>query len=153
MREIGFCERTGCKRKVRTEFLRLNGVRKVRGNPADEHQATKHDERVELREFRYTRIQVTLRRDADGNFTETARELAALRLNPWWFPHDRLYTPANDNTGGPFTIGRVIHSSRGVGFTGWIGGVAVFNRALRADEINALTTVAKQAPVFTPSLR
>ena len=111
------------------------------------------DERVELREFRYTRIQVTLRRDADGNFTETARELAALRLNPWWFPHDRLYTPANDNTGGPFTIGRVIHSSRGVGFTGWIGGVAVFNRALRADEINALTTVAKQAPVFTPSLR
>ena len=101
------------------------------------------DERVELREFRYTRIQVTLRRDADGNFTETARELAALRLNPWWFPHDRLYTPANDSTGGPFTIGRVIHSSRGVGFTGWIGGVAVFNRALRADEINALATVAK----------
>jgi hypothetical protein len=46
----------------------------------------------------------------------------------------------------------VIHSSRGVGFTGWIGGVAVFNRALRADEINALATVAKQAPVFTPSL-
>jgi len=28
----------------------------------------------------------------------------------------------------------VIHSSRSVGFTGWVGGVAVFNRALRADE-------------------
>jgi len=35
----------------------------------------------------------------------------------------------------PFTIGRVIHSSRGVGFTGWIGGVAVFDRALTAEEL------------------
>ena len=34
-------------------------------------------------------------------------------------------------SGGPFTIGRVIHSSHSVGFTGWIGGVAVFDRALR----------------------
>lgn len=96
------------------------------------------DERVELREFRYTRIEVTLRRGADGTFTETGRDLVALRLNPWWFPHDRLYTPANDGTGGPFTIGRVIHSSRSVGFTGWIGGVAVFNRALRAEELARL---------------
>jgi len=96
------------------------------------------DERVELREFRYTRIAVTLRRGADGTFTETARDLAALRLNPWWFPHDALYTPANDGTGGPFTIGRVIHSSRSVGFTGWIGGVAVFNRALTETEMKAL---------------
>ena len=69
---------------------------------------------------------------------ETARDLAALRLNPWWFSHDRLYTPANDGTGGPFTIGRVIHSGRSVGFTGWIGGVAVFNRALTAAELGAL---------------
>ena len=106
------------------------------------------DERVELREFRYTRIAVTLRRGADGNFVETARDLAALRLNPWWFSHDRLYTPANDGTGGPFTIGRVIHSSRGVGFTGWIGGVAVFNRALRADELRALSAL-RQLPVIT----
>ena len=96
------------------------------------------DERAELREFRYTRIQITLRRGADGTFTETARDLAALRLNPWWFSHDRLYTPANDGTGGPFTIGRVIHSGRSVGFTGWIGGVAVFNRALTAAELGAL---------------
>ena len=96
------------------------------------------DERVELREFRYTRVEVTLRRGADGGFTETGRDLVALRLNPWWFPHDRLYTPANDGTGGPFTIGRVIHSSRSVGFTGWIGGVAVFNRALRGEELAKL---------------
>ena len=35
----------------------------------------------------------------------------------------------------------VIHSSRSVGFTGWIGGVAVFNRALRAYELRALSTL------------
>lgn len=48
---------------------------------------------------------------------------------------------ANDGTGGPFTIGRVIHSSRSVGFTGWIGGVAVFKRALSADELKRLSDV------------
>ena len=68
-----------------------------------------------------------------------------MRLNPWWFSHDRLYTPANDGTGGPFTIGRVIHSSRGVGFTGWIGGVAVFNRALGADELAKLAQLRSLA--------
>jgi hypothetical protein len=74
--------------------------------------------------------------------TET-RDLVALKLNPWWYPHD-LYTPANDGSGGPFTIGRVIHSSRGVGFTGWIGGVAVFDRALTAEELKALTEVGRK---------
>jgi hypothetical protein len=83
------------------------------------------DERVELREHRFTKIEVTLR-----GGKEVARDLVALRLNPWWYPHD-LYTPKDAQSGGPFTIGRVIHSSRGVGFTGWIGGVAVFDRALR----------------------
>jgi hypothetical protein len=29
----------------------------------------------------------------------------------------------------------VIHSSRSVGFTGWIGGVAVFDRALTPEEL------------------
>jgi len=109
------------------------------------------DGRVELREFRYTRIQVTLRRNADGSFTETARDLAALRLNPWWFPHDALYTPAGDGTGGPFTIGRVIHSSRGVGFTGWIGGVAVFDRALSAGELGQLADLRRAPLVGTSS--
>jgi hypothetical protein len=101
------------------------------------------EERVELREFRYTRLKVTLRKGLDGKFIETATDLAALRLNPWWFSPDHLYTPANDGTGGPFTIGRVIHSSRGVGFTGWIGGVAVFNRALSAREISALSELRR----------
>jgi hypothetical protein len=105
------------------------------------------DERVELREYRYTRLKVTLRRGPDGTFTETARDLAALRLNPWWFSHDRLYTPANDGTGGPFTIGRVIHSSRSVGFTGWIGGVAVFNRALSPSELTRLSDLRRAPPL------
>jgi hypothetical protein len=99
--------------------------------------------REELREYRYTKVKVTLVDDR-----EAGRELVALRLNPWWFPHD-LYTPKADGTGGPFTIGRVIHSSRGVGFTGWIGGVAVFDRALTAAELarlHALATTPLPAP-------
>ena len=62
----------------------------------------------------------------------------------------RVYTPANDGTGSPFTIGRVIHSSRSVGFTGWIGGVAVFNRALSAEELGKLSAF-NRAPVILPS--
>lgn len=94
-------------------------------------------ERVELREYRSTRVEVTLRRGADGQFAETGRELVGLRLNPWWYPHG-IYAPPADGSGGPFTIGRVIHSSRGVGFTGWIGGVAVYDRALSPEELARL---------------
>ncbi len=92
------------------------------------------DEQSELQEFRYTRVKVTT---SQGKST---RELVALRLNPWWYPHP-IYTPKDDGTGGPFTIGRVIHSSRGVGFTGWIGGVAVFDRALHAEELEKLSAI------------
>ena len=98
------------------------------------------DERIELREHGYTKIEVTLR---GGN--EVARELVALRLNPWWYPHG-IYVPKDAQTGGPFTIGRVIHSSRSVGFTGWIGGVAVFNRALTAREILRLSELIPSTP-------
>lgn len=93
--------------------------------------------RIELREYRYTKVEVTLQ---EGQ--EVSRELVALRLNPWWYPHD-LYTPKDAQSGGPFTIGRVIHSSRGVGFTGWIGGVAVFDRALSEDEFRKLARIVK----------
>ena len=95
------------------------------------------DERVELREHRYTKIEVTMR-----GGKEVACNLVALRLNPWWYPHD-LYTPKDARSGGPFTIGRVIHSSRSVGFTGWIGGVAVFDRALGGEELQALAALRK----------
>lgn len=93
------------------------------------------EERVELREHRFTKIEVTLR-----GGREVARDLVALRLNPWWYPHD-LYTPKDAQSGGPFTIGRVIHSSRSVGFTGWIGGVAVFSRALTSGELKRLASL------------
>ncbi len=103
------------------------------------------NERLEQRQYRHTKIEVTLR---DGK--EVARDLVALRLNPWWFPH-ALYTPDNDGSGGPFTIGRVIHSSRGVGFTGWIGGVAIFNRALSAEELAKLSDIRNSEPVSLPT--
>jgi hypothetical protein len=97
------------------------------------------DERVELREHRFTKVEVTLR-----GGKEVARDLVSLRLNPWWYPHD-LYTPKDAQSGGPFTIGRVIHSSRGVGFTGWIGGVAVFDQALSSEELGKLAEI-RNAP-------
>ena len=118
--------------------------------PADQHYSPPEEkpltvtvlseddtQRIELREYRYTKVKVTL---VAGR--ESASELVSLRLNPWWYPHG-IYEPKNDNTGGPFTIGRVIHSSRGVGFTGWIGGVAVFDRALRPQELAALHALTK----------
>jgi hypothetical protein len=108
------------------------------------------EERVELREYRYTRVAVTQRKAADGTWTETGRDLVALRLNPWWYPHG-LYVPPDDGSGGPFTIGRVIHSSRSVGFTGWIGGVAVFNRALTAEELSRLAAVGRAKPLPAPA--
>jgi hypothetical protein len=101
--------------------------------------AEQNGERIERREYRYTRVEVALR---DGR--EVARELVGLRLNPWWYPHC-IYSPPNDGSGGPFTIGRVIHSSRGVGFTGWIGGVAVYDRALRAEELARLAALCRPA--------
>ena len=107
------------------------------------------DERVELQQFAYTRVKVALHKDADGKFTETTRDLAALRLNPWWYPH-AIYTPQDAQSGGPFTIGRVIHNGRSVGFTGWIGGVAVFNRALNAEEIAKLSAAGRQPPISVP---
>ena len=107
------------------------------------------DERVELREHRFTKIEVTLHKGAEGQFIEASRDLVSLRLNPWWYPHG-LYTPKDQTSGGPFTIGRVIHSSRSVGFTGWIGGVAVYDRALSPEEIAKLSALRSAVPVVTP---
>lgn len=101
------------------------------------------NERVELREYRYTRVEVTLRKDGAA-WAAAGRDLAAVRLNPWWYPHG-IYTPPDAMSGGPFTIGRVIHSSRSVGFTGWIGGVAVFGRALTAREMAQLAAAGRDA--------
>ncbi|WP_231615932.1 LamG domain-containing protein [Novipirellula artificiosorum] len=105
------------------------------------------DQRVEVREYGYTRVKTTLAKDASGTFVTTDRDLVAIKLNPWWFEHD-LYSPADKTGGGPFTIGRVIHSSRSVGFTGWIGGVAVFDRALSPQELARLAAISTD-PVNT----
>jgi hypothetical protein len=116
------------------------------GEPARvEVESETADERVERRHHRYTRLRVTLRRGADGTWVEADRDLIAVRLNPWWYPHG-IYAPPDDGSGGPFTIGRVIHSSRSVGFTGWIGGVAVFNRALTPGELQRLADLRHPKP-------
>jgi hypothetical protein len=95
-------------------------------------------ERVELHTFEFTKVRVTLRKDASGRFKEVVRrELVSLRANPYWFGHD-LYAPRTPADGGPFTIGRVIHMGRSVGFTGYIGGVAVFDRPLTAGQMRRL---------------
>ncbi len=98
-----------------------------------------NSKKIELHEFGYTRVQVIFQKDDGGHWKAVDRDLVGLRLNPWWYPHD-IYAP-DKSSGGPFTIGRVIHSARTVGFTGWIGGVAVFDRALSADELKALAAL------------
>jgi hypothetical protein len=101
------------------------------------------DERVKVYEYRFTKVEITESRTANGQWLETQRDLVALRLNPWWYPHG-IYSPKDATSGGPFTIGRVIHSGRSVGFTGWIGGVAVFDRALSAEEMLRLAALRGQ---------
>jgi hypothetical protein len=107
-------------------------------------------ERVELRVYPFTKVRVTLQKDERGKFTRVAaRELVALKANPYWFEHD-LYSPAAGE-GGPFTIGRVIHTSRNVGFTGYIGGVAVFDRALERRDMERLAGVARSGMITRPA--
>lgn len=90
--------------------------------------------RVEVLTYDFTKVRVT---NENGKVT---RELLSLRVNPYWFGAD-LYQPPSAAEGGPFTIGRVIHTSRSVGFTGAIGGVAVFNRALTPKQMQRLALV------------
>ncbi|NLT71693.1 MAG: LamG domain-containing protein [Verrucomicrobiaceae bacterium] len=97
------------------------------------------DKKVEVHEFGYTRVQITSRKNGEGAWEVVDRDLVGLRLNPWWYPHD-IYAP-DKSSGGPFAIGRVIHSARTVGFTGWIGGVAVFDRALSEAELKVLAAL------------
>ncbi len=103
-------------------------------------------ERVEVHTYRFTRVRKIFRLSATKEWHESERDLVGLRLNPWWYPHG-IYTPPDAASGGPFTIGRVIHSSRGVGFTGWIGGVAVFDRALTTAELRALSVLSRMTPI------
>ncbi len=103
-------------------------------------------ESVELHEFRYTKVKVVKVRGADGALEVKHRDLVAVRLNPWWYPHG-IYDQGDEKSGGPFTIGRVIHSARTSGFSGWIGGVAVFDRALKENEVLRLSAINREAPL------
>lgn len=100
------------------------------------------EQRVELQEFEFTKVRVTLRKDAKSKYVPVNRELVSLRANPFWFAHD-LYSPPSVRDGGPFTIGRVIHTSRSIGTTGYIGAVAVFDRALSARDMERLSRIRK----------
>lgn len=100
-------------------------------------------ERVWVSEYPFTRVRITERRDARGRWRSASKELLALKANPFWFGHD-LYRPASADQGGPFTIGRVIHSSRGVGTRQYIGGVAVYQRALSPREMRKLASLGRQ---------
>jgi hypothetical protein len=93
----------------------------------------------EILTFAYSKVKVTR---VPGQ--ASTRQLIALKANPFWFPHD-LFVPAGADRGGPFTIGRVIHSSRSVGFTGAIGGVAVLNRALSSKQLQRIAKVGRGA--------
>ncbi|MGC4048521.1 MAG: hypothetical protein QM757_02260 [Paludibaculum sp.] len=102
--------------------------------------------RQELQTFRYTKVRVTLRREGKDPWRIVQRELVALKANPFWFGQD-LYNPRTKEEGGPFTIGRVIHTSKSVGFTGYIGGVAIFNRPLTPQQMQRLAAIAKPGPI------
>jgi hypothetical protein len=47
----------------------------------------------------------------------------------------------------------VIHSSRGVGFTGYIGGVAVFGRALGKKEMERLAAIREPLDLRGTAIR
>ncbi|MCL4850149.1 MAG: hypothetical protein KJZ78_02065 [Bryobacteraceae bacterium] len=108
---------------------------------------TTETRRIELHTFDFTKVHITLHKDSRGRFTEVvSRELVALRVNPFWFHHD-LYSPGTPDHGGPFTIGRVIHSGRSVGFTGYIGGVAVFDGALTPAQMVRLADIHRSGVI------
>jgi hypothetical protein len=106
---------------------------------------SRRDRQVWELTYAFTKVRETRERKQSASnrraeWEVTRRELLALRVNPFWFGHD-LFQPASAEDGGPFTIGRVIHSGRSVGSTGLIGGVAVYARALRAAEMRRLAEV------------
>ena len=110
------------------------------------------DERVVVRTYAFTKVRVTLRKNAAGQFsTETAADLVALKANPYWFGHD-IYAPPSAAEGGPFTIGRVIHSNRHATLSAFIGGVAVFNQPLSPAQMRALARLGTVATNTEPAL-
>ena len=100
------------------------------------------ERRVVVRTYEYTKVRVVLIKGTAGQYTEApGAELVALKANPYWFGHD-IYTPSSTE-GGPFTIGRVIHSNRHATLAAWIGGVAVYERALSPAQMATLAGIGR----------
>ena len=108
------------------------------------------DKRIVIRTYEFTKVRVTFHKDGGGKLSDIAStELVALKANPYWFGHD-IYAPRTIAEGGPFTIGRVIHSNRHATLSAYIGGVAVFNRALSAEEMARLSALGRDQPITPP---
>jgi len=69
-----------------------------------------------------------------------------LKSNPYYFG-SAIYAPKSIEQGGPFTMGRVIHSNRPPTPSAWIGGVAVFDRAFSEDVMRASICTTARASV------
>ena len=116
--------------------------------PEDKPVETKIFERtsdrvVRLETYPFTKVEATYQVQSDGTLGKPLkRELVALKSNPYYFGSD-IYAPKSIEQGGPFTIGRVIHSNRHATLSAWIGGVAVFDRALSDHEMKRLATIGK----------
>ena len=114
--------------------------------PEDEPVETKIIERtsdrvVRLETYPFSKIEATYQVKPDGKLGKPLkRDLVALKSNPYYFGYD-IYAPKTMEQGGPFTIGRVIHSNRHATLSAWIGGVAVFDRALSDEEMKKLAKI------------
>ncbi|MCC6262645.1 MAG: hypothetical protein IT169_03635 [Bryobacterales bacterium] len=112
------------------------------GNARRRRLSASGSERVWELTYEFTKVQLTERRTPQGKWLPSEWKLLSLRVNPFWFAHD-LYTPKTKEDGGPFTIGRVIHSGWNNSTQQWIGGVAVFNRALKPQEMRHLANIGR----------
>ena len=103
------------------------------------------DRVVQLETYPFSKIEATYQVQANGTLGKRLkRDLVALKSNPYFFGDD-IYAPKTMEQGGPFTIGRVIHSNRHPTLSAWIGGVAVFDRALSGEEMKKLATIGNCA--------
>lgn len=108
----------------------------------EEVVAESDTERTVVRTFPFTKVRFISHKQADGTWSDPMGvELLALKTNPYWFGHS-IYGPGEEKEGGPFTIGRVVHSGRGGRLTAYLGGVAVYGRALSPEEMRRLSTLA-----------
>ncbi len=99
--------------------------------------------RTVLRTYEFTKVSTMYRKDHRGALARVAAvDLVALRVNPYWFGHD-IHVPATPDECGPFTIGRVIRGARQGALSAYIGGVAVYDKALSAAQMQTLAGIGR----------